>query len=52
MLGNQKLSGDRLPLDVFGHAANVYHRFTLSSSNVEELLLERGIGVTRESILT
>lgn len=30
----------------------LYHRFTLSDQDVEELLLERGIAVTRESIRT
>jgi len=30
----------------------LYHRFTLSYRDVEELLLERGIAVTRESIRT
>ena len=52
MLSGQKLRGSRCPLDVIGYAVWLYHRFTLSYRNVEELLLERGIGVTRESIRT
>ncbi|BDP43809.1 IS6 family transposase (plasmid) [Deinococcus aetherius] len=48
----QKLPGYRFPLAVIGYAVWLYHRFTLSYRDVEELLLERGICVTRESILT
>ncbi|UBV45478.1 IS6 family transposase (plasmid) [Deinococcus taeanensis] len=51
-MSGQKLSGDRLPLAVIGHAVWHSHRFTLSSRDIEELLLERGIAVTRESIRT
>ncbi len=50
MLSGQKLSGYRFPLAVIGHAVWLYHRFTLSYRDIEELLLERGIAVTRESI--
>lgn len=50
MLTGQKLPGYRFPLAVIGHAVWLYHRFTLSYRNIEELLLERGIVVTRESI--
>ena len=52
MLSGQKLPGYRFPLDVIGYAIWLYHRFTLSYRDVEELLLERGICVTRESIRT
>lgn len=52
MLSGQKLPGYRFPLDVIGYAVWLYHRFTLSYRNVEELLLERGICVSRESIRT
>ncbi|MBZ9716131.1 IS6 family transposase [Deinococcus multiflagellatus] len=45
----QKLPGYRFPLAI-GYAVWLYHRFTLSYRDVEELLLERGIVVTRESI--
>ena len=50
MLSGQKLPGYRFPLAVIGYAVWLYHRFTLSYRDVEELLLERGICVTRESI--
>ncbi len=35
-----------------GYAVWLYHRLPLSDRDVEELLLERGICVTRESIRT
>nr|WP_161884249.1 IS6 family transposase [Deinococcus alpinitundrae] len=49
-MSDQKLPGYRFPLAVIGYAVWLYHRFTLSYRDVEELLLERGICVTRESI--
>ncbi len=52
MLNGQKPAGYRFPLAVIGYAVWLYHRFTLSYRDVEELLLERGIAVTRESIRT
>ncbi|WP_084047737.1 IS6 family transposase [Deinococcus hopiensis] len=51
-MSGQKLPGDRFPLAVIGYAVWLYHRFPLSDRDVEELLLERGICVTRESIRT
>lgn len=51
-MSGQKLSGYRFPLAVIGYAVWLYHRLTLSYHDVEELLLERGICVTRESIRT
>jgi len=47
-----KLPGYRFPLPIIGHAVWLYHRFTLSYRDVEELLFERGIEVSRESIRT
>ena len=52
MLSDQRLPGYRFPLALIGYAVWLYHRFTLSDRDVEELLLERGITVTRESIRT
>ncbi|WP_264777486.1 IS6 family transposase [Deinococcus aetherius] len=52
MLSGQKLPGYRFPPAVIGYAVWLYHRFTLSYRDVEELLLERGIAVTHESIRT
>ncbi|GAA4020117.1 hypothetical protein GCM10022631_37130 [Deinococcus rubellus] len=49
MLTDQKLPGYRFPLSIVGHAVWLYHRFTLSYRDIEELFLERGIEVSRES---
>src|SRR4051812_35212869 len=40
----------RFPPDVIRHAIWLYFRFTMSLRDVEELLAERGIDVTYESI--
>jgi putative transposase len=52
VLIDQKLPGYRFPLSIIGHAVWLYHRYTLSLRDVEELLFERGIEVSRESIRT
>ncbi|WP_264778065.1 IS6 family transposase [Deinococcus aetherius] len=51
-MSGKKLPGYRFPLAVISYAVWMYHRFTLSHRDVEELLLERGIVVSRESIRT
>ena len=43
-------SGYRFPSDIIQRAVWMYLRFTLSYRDVEELLAERGIEVTYESI--
>src|SRR5918994_1807515 len=43
-------SGYRFPRDIIQHAVWMYLRFTLGFRDVEELLAERGIMVTYESI--
>src|SRR5215212_339837 len=43
-------SGYRFPPEIIQRAVWMYLRFTLSFRDVEELLAERGIGVTSESI--
>src|ERR671917_2759724 len=43
-------SGYRFPADIIQRAVWMYLRFTLSFRDVEELLAERGIVVTYESI--
>src|SRR5215203_7420537 len=43
-------SGYRLPRDIIQRAVWMYLRFTLSFRDVEELLAERGITVSHESI--
>ena len=40
----------RFPLDVIRHAIWLYFRFTLSLRDVEELMAQRGIVVSREAI--
>ena len=40
----------RFPPDVIWHAVWLYHRFTLSYRDVEDLLAERGLTVSNESI--
>ncbi|PTA66421.1 IS6 family transposase [Deinococcus arcticus] len=51
-MSGQRLPGYRFPLAVIGDAVWLYHRFTLSDRDVEELLLERVVTLTRESIRT
>ncbi len=40
----------RFPSEIISHAVWLYHRFCLSFREVEELLAERGITVTYESV--
>ncbi|MEY9968907.1 putative transposase [Streptacidiphilus sp. MAP12-16] len=42
--------GYRYPAEVIGHCVWLYHRFALSLRDVEELMLERGVEVTYETI--
>ena len=42
--------GYRFPLEIISHAVWLYHRFSLSLRDVEDLLAERGIIITYESI--
>ena len=42
--------GHRFPPEIISHAIWLYHRFTLSFRNVEDLLAERGITVSYEAI--
>ena len=42
--------GFRFPAEIIGHAVWLYHRFTLSFRDIEDLLAERGIIVTHETI--
>jgi putative transposase len=43
-------SGYRFPPDIIRHAVWLYLRFTLSYRDVEDLLAERGLMVSNESI--
>ena len=38
--------------EIIQHAVWLYHRFTLSTRDVEDLLAERGISVSYETIRT
>jgi len=40
----------RFPVEIISHGVWLYYRFTLSLRDVEELLAERGIEVTYETI--
>ena len=43
-------SGYRFPAEIIQHAVWIYLRFTLSYRDVEELLAERGIVVSHETV--
>ena len=42
--------GYRFPSEIISHAVWLYHQFSLSFREVEDLLAERGINVTYETI--
>ena len=42
--------GYRFPPEIISHAVWLYHRFGLSFRDVEDLLAERGVSVTYESV--
>ncbi len=42
--------GHRFPHEIISHAVWLYYRFSLSYRDVEELLAERGIIVTYETV--
>ena len=42
--------GHRFPQEIISHAVWLYYRFSLSYRDVEELLAERGIMVTYETV--
>jgi putative transposase len=45
-----RLKGFRFPRSIISYAVWAYHRFALSAADVEDLLAERGIVVSRETI--
>jgi len=45
-----RLKGHRFPRSVIGYAVWLYHRFALSLRDIEDLLAERGITVSHETI--
>ncbi len=44
--------GHRFPAEIICHAVWLYHRFCLSFRDVEDLLAERGITVSYETIVS
>ena len=47
---NRLYHGYRFPTEIISHSVWLYHRFCLSFRDVEDLLAERGIVVSYESI--
>jgi len=45
-----RLKGYRFPREIVAYAVWAYHRFALSTADVEDLLAERGVIVSRETI--
>jgi putative transposase len=45
-----RLQGFRFPREIVSYAVWAYHRFALSAADVEDLLAERGIVVSRETV--
>jgi putative transposase len=45
-----RLKGFRFPREIIAYAVWAYHRFALSTADVEDLLAERGVIVSRETI--
>jgi len=45
-----RLKGFRFPREIIGYAVWTYHRFALSTADVEDLLAERGVLVSRETV--
>lgn len=45
-----RLKGFRFPREVIAYDAWAYHRFALSTADVEDLLAERGVIVSREAV--
>lgn len=44
------LKGFRYPREIIAYAVWAYHRFALSTADVEDMLAERGVIVSREAI--
>ena len=42
--------GFRFPVEIISHCAWLYHRFPLSLREVEEMMLERGVVVSHETV--
>jgi transposase-like protein len=46
----EKYKGYRMPKSIIGYAVRQYHRYKLILRDVSEMLLERGVEVTYETI--
>jgi len=46
----RRLKGFRFPREIISNAVWAYHRFALSTADVEDLLAERGVMVSRETV--
>ncbi len=47
---NLSYRGHRFPPEIISYAVWLYHRFCLSFRDVEEILSERGVGVSYEAV--
>lgn len=45
-----RLKGYRFPREIVAYAGWAYHRFALSTADVEDLLAERGVIVSRKAV--
>lgn len=45
-----RLKGFRFPRKIISYAVWAYHRFAMSTADVEDLLAERGVIVSRETV--
>ena len=45
-----RLKGFRYPRKIIAYAVWAYHRFAMSTADVEDLLAERGVIVSREAV--
>jgi putative transposase len=45
-----RLKGFRYPREIIAYAVWTYHRFALSTADVEDLLAEHGVVVSRETV--
>ena len=49
-VGAPSYKGFRFPAEIISHCVWLYHRFPLSFREVEEMMLERGVVVSHETI--
>jgi putative transposase len=49
-VGARSYKGFRFPAEIISHCVWLYHRFSLSFREVEEMMLRRGITVSHETV--